>query len=44
MTALPTFGGKNGAAVSINDFGQAAGVAEEDHDRRSLRGSSNSRF
>ena len=30
MTALPTFGGKNGAAVSINDFGQAAGVAEEE--------------
>ena len=30
MTALPTFGGKNGAAVSINDFGQATGVAEED--------------
>jgi len=30
MTALPTLGGKNGAAVSINDFGQVAGVAEED--------------
>jgi probable HAF family extracellular repeat protein len=30
MTALPTLGGKNGAALSINDFGQVAGVAEED--------------
>jgi probable HAF family extracellular repeat protein len=30
MTALPTFGGNNGAVVSINDFGQAAGVAEEE--------------
>jgi probable HAF family extracellular repeat protein len=29
MTALPTFGGPNGAAVSINDFGQVTGVAEE---------------
>jgi probable HAF family extracellular repeat protein len=29
MTALPTFGGTNGAAVSINDFGQVTGVAEE---------------
>jgi probable HAF family extracellular repeat protein len=30
MTALPTLGGKNGAALSINDFGQVVGVAEED--------------
>lgn len=30
MTALPTLGGNNGAAVSINDLGQVVGVAEED--------------
>jgi probable HAF family extracellular repeat protein len=29
MTALPTLGGKNGSAVSINRRGQIAGVAEE---------------
>jgi probable HAF family extracellular repeat protein len=29
MTALPTLGGKNGWAVSINQRGQATGVAEE---------------
>jgi probable HAF family extracellular repeat protein len=29
MMALPTFGGKNGAALSVNDFGQIVGVAEE---------------
>ena len=29
MKALPTFGGTNGAAISINDFGQVTGVAEE---------------
>jgi probable HAF family extracellular repeat protein len=28
MSPLPTFGGTNGAAVSINDFGQVTGVAE----------------
>jgi probable HAF family extracellular repeat protein len=28
MTALPTLGGNNGMAVSINDRGQVAGVAE----------------
>lgn len=29
MTPLRTFGGTNGAAVSINDFGRLTGVAEE---------------
>jgi len=29
MTPLPTFGGMNGTAVSVNDFGQVTGVAEE---------------
>jgi probable HAF family extracellular repeat protein len=29
MTALPLLGGKNGQAISINDRGQAVGVAEE---------------
>jgi probable HAF family extracellular repeat protein len=29
MTPLPTFGGTNGTAVSVNNFGQVTGVAEE---------------
>ena len=29
MTALPLLGGKNGQAISIDDRGQAVGVAEE---------------
>ena len=29
MTAVPAFGGTNGTAVSINDFGQVTGAAGE---------------
>ena len=44
MTPLPTFGGENGTAVSVNDFGQVAGVAEEATTDAALRSSPNSRL